>query len=281
MSGQDDFGDSLKAIMAAKRREVGGPPTPEELLAYRDGRLDPAERERLEARIAVHPDAARALADLAAFPEIEPAPGVPDVSAEEVAARWQSFRQKLADLPAPQPAAPEARREAPVVPLHPERREPRRIPAWWLAAAASAALAVGLGNGFLAGRASRDSAPVSAINVAISELRPIEEGGDRAAASAVDLPKDAEELVLVLGLDDAGELAAYEAEIRDAQGARVWSRKGLQPTPLGTFQLSFRRGVLKPGQYRIDLFGREEGEGRERRRLARYALRIEEDLSTP
>ncbi len=280
MGEQDDFAASLRAIMAAKREELGGPPTPEELLAYRDGRLDPSERKSVEARIAVYPDAARTLADLAAFPEVEPAPGVPDISAEEVSARWQSFRQRLADLPAPQPAMPEEPRETPVVSLHPEPSAARGIPAWWLAAAASVALAAGLGGGFLAGRTSRNPVPASAINVAIAELRPVEEGGNRAAASPVELPQDAEDLVLVLGLADAGDFPDYEAEIVDTQGVRVWFRGGLQPTQLGNFQLSFRRGVLGPGQYRIDLFARQQGEGAERRLLARYELRIEEGQGT-
>lgn len=258
--------------MAAKRKELGGPPTPEELLAYRDGRLDPAERERLEARIAVYPDAARTLADLAAFPDIEPAPGVPDITPEEVAARWQSFRQRLAELPAPQPAAPEEKREAPVVPLRPEPRPTPGIPPWWLAAAASAALAAGLGSGYLAGRASRDPLPVSAINVAIAELRPLEEGGIRAEPSAVDLPETAEGLVLILGLDDTDRFAEYEAEILDEQGTQVWSRDGLQPTPLGTFHLSFPRTLLGPGQYRINLFGLDPAG--QKSRLALYDLRL-------
>lgn len=266
--------------MAAQRKELGGPPTPEELLAYRDNRLEPAERERLEARIAVYPDAARTLADLAAFPAVEPAPGVPDVSPEEVAARWQSFRQRIVESPAPPAAAPQEPRTAPVIPLRPEPRADRGIPAWWLATAASVTLAVGLG-GFVAGRASREPVPNAEINVAIAELRPVEEGGARAAVSAVDLPEGAEGVVLILGLDDTGELPGYEAEIVDAQGGRVWSRDGLLPTPLGTFQLSFRRGVLEPGEYRIDLFGREDGEGAERRLLARYELRIEEGSDTP
>src|SRR4051812_44242812 len=87
--------------MARKREELGEPPTPEELLAWRDGRLDPAARERLEAKIAVHPDAARALADLAAFPDLEPGPGAPDLSDEEIDAGWGTFRQRLESLPRP------------------------------------------------------------------------------------------------------------------------------------------------------------------------------------
>lgn len=278
MSGQDDFVDALRAIMAAKREELGEPPAPDELLAYRDGRLDPAARERLEARVAVYPEAARALADLAAFPAIEPAPGVPDVSAEEVGARWQTFRQKLADLPPSQsPAVP----PAPVL-----RHEPRAArapqashgyPARGLAAAASIALAVGLGGGFLAGRASHAPDPDSSINVTIAELLPVEDGGDRAAGPSanVELTEDSEELMLILNADDPGEFSGYSAEIVDAQGARVWSRDRLQPTKVGTFQVSFRRNVLPPGTYRVDLFGQD---GADRRLLARYEVRIVETL---
>src|SRR5258708_36384544 len=87
--------------MATKRDQWGEPPSPEELLAYRDGLLDPAERQRIEDRIAVYSDAARALADLAAFPEVEPAPGTPELSAEDIAARWLTFRQRLPERPVP------------------------------------------------------------------------------------------------------------------------------------------------------------------------------------
>jgi hypothetical protein len=280
LSGQDDFVDALRAIMAAKREELGEPPAPDELLAWRDGRLDPAARERLEARIAVYPEAARALADLAAFPAIEPAPGVQDVSAEEVGARWQTFRQKLADLPPSQsPAVPPAPvlRHEPRASRAPQASHGYGYPARGLAAAASVALAVGLGGGYLAGRASLDPAPDSSINVTIADLLPVEDGGDRAArpSANVELAEDSEELMLILNADDPGEFSGYSAEILDAQGARVWSREGLQPTKVGTFQISFRRNVLLPGTYRIDLFGTN---GEERRLLARYEVRIVETL---
>src|SRR3954468_21816061 len=90
--------------MAAQRNELGEPPSPEELLAYRDGRLDPEARQRIEDKIAIYPEAARALADLAAFPDVEAAPGTPELSDEEIGPRWQTFRLKLPELP-PVPAA--------------------------------------------------------------------------------------------------------------------------------------------------------------------------------
>jgi hypothetical protein len=259
VGGQEDLGKSLKAIMATKRDELGGPPNPEELLAYRDGRLDPAERQRIEERIAVHPDAARALADLAAFPDVEPAPGTPELSDEEIGDRWQAFRQKLPELPEP----------APVI-ARGERR--RSFFTLKLAAAILVSLAVGGIAGFLGGRASpsRDLEE-SAINVRIAELAPEGEGGARSAPITLEMPEGAEELVLVLSFPAQKDFSDYEAEIVDGQGVRVWAREGLRPTVMGTFQVSFRAGALKPGPLRLRLYGRE---GRGRTMIASYALRL-------
>lgn len=252
MGGRDDFATALEATMARRREELGEPPTPDELLAYRNGRLDPAERELLEARIAVHPDAARALADLAAFPDVEPGPGTPDLSEEEIGARWQAFRTRLAGLPRPEPV------HRPVL--------------WRLPAAA--VLTIGLLTGYLAGRSSAPEPPARpALNVTIAEVAPVEDQGEtvRAPAAPVELPPDSGELVLILGLPDTRKYSGYAAEIRDREGAPLWSGSGLRPTPLGTFQLSFPSGTFAPGTYRIDLFG-VDGAGR--KRLAHYELRV-------
>jgi anti-sigma factor RsiW len=244
---------------------VGGPPSPEELLAYRDGRLDAAERQRIEERIALYPDAARALADLAAFPDLEPAAGTPELSDEEIGDRWQSFRAKLPERPPAPPA-----RATPAIATLPRRGLRRTAFEPRLAAAALAILAVGGIAGFLGGRASR-LPPESAINVKIAELAPEGESGARAAPIPLEMPEGSEELVLVLGTRAQKDFPAYEAEIVDATGARIWSREGLQPTPLGTFQVSFRQGALKPGDLHLRLFGREGGA---RTPVATYELRV-------
>jgi hypothetical protein len=264
VGGQDDLGKSLKAIMATQRDELGGPPSPEELLAYRDGRLAEAERRRIEERIAVHPDAARALADLAAFPDVEPAPGTPELSDEEIGDRWQAFREKLPELPVPTPAI--------AIDARPARRgSPFTLR---LAAAILMGLAIGGIAGFLGGRASRDqsSGAGSAINVRIApELAPEGEGESRAAPSILEMPEGAEELVLVLRLPAQRDFSDYEAEIVDGQGVRVWEREGLRPTEMGTFQVSFRAGTLKPGPLRVRLYGRE---GKGRTLIATYEVRL-------
>jgi anti-sigma factor RsiW len=259
VGGQEDLDKSLKAIMAARREELSEPPTPDELLAYRDGRLDPAERQRLETRIAVFPDASRALADLATFPAVEPAPGTPELSEEEIGARWQAFRERLPER-APAPSLP--------WPLSPRGREGEKTEekergggfSLKLAAAVLAALAIGGAAGYFSGRASRE-VPGSAINVNIAELSPVEEGGSRSAPATLEVPEGSEELVLVLATPVQKDFSEYEAEILDAKGARLWSRPGLRPTAMGTFQVSFRRGALRPGKLSVRLFGRE-GKGR-------------------
>jgi hypothetical protein len=276
VGGHDDLLNSIKAIMAARREELGEPPTPEELLAYRDGLLEPRQRQELEAKLAVHPDAAGALADLLAFPAVEPAPGTPELSDADVAAHWQAFRPRLAARPAPAaPPAPDPARSrqlpAPPTPLAPPAAQ-RWPPAPRLAAAALLALAVGLAAGFLAGRTSSGRLG-SAINVKIAELAPNDEGQVRSAASAVEIPEGSEELVLVLrppARDERG-FPAYEAELLDHGGARIWARRGLHPTPLGTFHLAFRRAALAPGRYRVQLFGRD---GNHLTLLAAYDLRL-------
>lgn len=266
--GREDLENALRAIMAAKREELGEPPTPEELLAYRDGRLDAAARQSVEARLALYPDAARALADLAAFPEVEPAPGTPELSDEDVEARWMALREKLGEVEKPLIPGPSGRGEPP--PTHSGAVSPSSGSASSLKLAAGALLALGVG--FLAGRASHPD-PEGAVNVTIAELTPVEEGGVR-AASEVEVSEFSEELVLVLGLLDPGEYPDYEAEILDPDGVRRWSRQGLRPTPLGTFHLGFRRDVLPPGSYQVLLFGLG---GDRRTRLATYDLRLAED----
>ena len=271
MGGQDDFDTAVKAIMAAKREELGEPPSPEELLAYRDGRLEPEKRTRLETAMALHPDAARALADLAAFPDVEAAPGTPEVTDEDVTARWQAFQKRLPERPALTPSPVRGGGEGARTGEGARGRGHRRWRTSWLAAAALVLFGLGVLTGFAVRAWRGTSGP--AINVQITELLPRQGDELRSAPSPVERPKESEELLLVLGGDLHGEhaFAQYEAEVHDAAGQRLWSRRGLRPTALGTFQLAFHRAALRPGTYRIDLFGRG-AEGRTR--LATYDLRL-------
>lgn len=276
MGGQDDLRASLEALVVPRRDRLGGPATPEELIAWRDDALDEEERRRIGEKIAADPDAARALADLAAFPEVAPAPGTTELSDEDVDAHWQAFRAQLAELPPPPmvhrtpesaPAPRAAKREL---------RAARPSFRWQQAAAALVLLSAGVAGGFLAGRSVSGGATdgSGAINVEIVELQPAGEGGARAAPVEVKTSSDSEGTVLILGTRDHTPFPAYRVEMIDLAGARVWERRGLRPTPLGTFQLAFPRGALAPGDYRIYLQGLD---GRDEDRptpLAAYDLHL-------
>jgi hypothetical protein len=267
MGGREDFDRALEAIVAEKREQLGEPPTPEELLAYLDGELDDAARQVIEAKIAVYPDAARALADLASFPDVEPAPGTVEPTDEEIAATWHVLRHRLGDTQPVSPPLPIS------IPSATPVSRPRRLPAWRLAAAAAIVLAAGWAAGFLMGRSVSAPQPEAAVNVAIAELAPLEDA-NRSSPESVEMPARSEELVLVLGLADEGNFPDYGAEIVDAAGAKLWSRQGLRPTSLGTFHLAFRRGALAPGTYQIHLYGQDGERGT---LLATYGLRLLEE----
>src|SRR5215210_2919199 len=265
VSGRDDFIAAREAIMARKREELGEPPTPEDLLAYRDGRLDPAARELLEAKIAVYPEAARALADLAAFPDIAPGPGTPELSDQEMDASWEAFRQRLEKLPRPAPARP-----AFPVP------SPMRRPAPWQGAAAAVLfLSIGLGIGYLLG-AGRPPAPDAAVrpslNTTIAQLEPLDEDRLRAAAAPFELPDESDELLLILVLPGTQDYPGYAAEIFNREGTKLWAGDGLRPTAEGTVRMSFDRSAFPPGSYRIHLFG-QDGKGQQKA-VGKYELRV-------
>jgi hypothetical protein len=146
----------------------------------------------------------------------------------------------------------------------------------------AAALIAGIMVGWSAGRDGRENQEVSsrpAINTLSMELSP-EGAGQRSAPEVIEQPADSEALVLSLGSDGREErdFLSYEAEGFDGSGRRVWAREGLQPTAAGTFVLSFPRGAMKPGTYRIDLYGRDRGE---RQLLATYPLRLLEAAPAP
>ncbi len=264
MGGREDLKKAVEAIVAAKRDELGGPPTPGEILAYRDGRLEGSARNGVEARIAADPEASRVLADLADFPNVKPAPGTTEPSDEEIAATWQALRQKLDQVrPATAPPAPLR------LDVHRGWSSPR-VESWRVAAAAVVVLAAGWTAGYLMGGRATAPKPEAAVNVAIAELAPLEDA-TRSAAATVELPARAEELVLVLGVADEGSFPDYGVEILDAAGRPLSARQGLRPTELGTFHLAFGRGALPAGVYQIRLLGRN---GEQDTLLATYGLRL-------
>ncbi len=243
----DELKAAARAVMAARRERLGDPPTPERLLAYKDGLLDDVERQEVEEKIAAFPEAARALADLEAFPDVDAAEGVEEISDEELAAHWLRFHERITTGEA---------RPAEVIEIA-ERKAlaPRRWPSLSrLAAAAILAFGLGLGSGLVIDRAVREPLPPAAVNVTIAYPEPEGTAAERSSVpTVVELPESAGAWVLVLGLVDGPAGADYSATIEDPQGVEVWTADGLRPTAAGTFHLVFRRDFLPPGDYRLSL----------------------------
>jgi hypothetical protein len=273
VSGRDDLTASFRALMAAKRRDLGAPPTPEELLAYRDGLLAEADRERVERKIDAFPEAARALLDLEAFPDVEPAPGMRASTDEEIAAHWESFLRRVETTP--KTTAPPPTPTIAANPLEPPRSRRASVP-YEFRRAAVLLLTVGLAGtgGFFLGRAGRERPATPAVNVAIAELAPEEEGASRATSEAVEWPAESEGLVLVLSALGVRGYSEYQVAIFDVEGAPVSRRQGLQRNSEGTFSIGFQRGELEPGPYRLVLSGLDRRRSVE---LATYELRLVEE----
>ncbi len=100
------------ALAVLARRELFGAehPSAGRRLAYQRGEIPPAEITGITNHLSLcaecaafvldaaeffGDDALRILADLAAFPDVEPAPGTPELADEEVAARWALFCERL------------------------------------------------------------------------------------------------------------------------------------------------------------------------------------------
>lgn len=266
MSGRQDLTRAMRSIMAQERETLGKPPTPEELLAWHDRELSDSQRRRVEAKIAAFPDAAQALVDLAAFPDVRPVPGVAEISDREVGKRWQSFRQLLEE---PRPSTAGGNHAA--WRLASLWRPLRRLRTWPATLAAGVVFLVGVGVGLTIDLA-RAPEPAAARNVTISQLSPVAAGGERdAGRTVVELGQEAEGWVLVLALPVDAESPVYEAAILDTRDREAWSAGGLRPTALGTLQLAFPHQLLPPGDYRLVLF---VGGDDLRKEVAAYAFRL-------
>lgn len=245
---------ALEAIMAARRDELGEPPRADELLAFRDGALPPAQRAVVEEKIAAFPEAAAALLDLGRFPDVAPAPGVREVTDEEIAGDWQSLRARI-------------ERDRPPAPAPSGTRGILR-----LAAAVVAALLLGALSGLILGRGplgppARPAAGVDLIALEPDDADSVTRGQAVAVASGPPL-------LFILAAGAVEPLPAYSVHIRDARGELVWSQTGAAPTREGLVTVLLPAGFLEAGRYRIDLSPPDGGEP-----LASYTLLLQRDDS--
>jgi hypothetical protein len=92
------------------------------------------------------------------------------------------------------------------------------------------------------------------INVPVVDLDPgTARGAGSEAGQTVAVPAGASLVTLILNPAERPAPGSYGLEILAADGRRIWSGAGLQPTPWDNFSLAIPRALLPDGRYRFRL----------------------------
>lgn len=267
----------VRSALEAERPDAGPHPEPDVLFSYHALELSDEDLERVQAHLSLCPRCARAVADLEAFPALDP-PSDDDLPSDaDLAAGWADVQRRLAagegaaDVSegAPAPVAERARKV--VLPFTPPT--PTRVrPALQGVRAAAAVLAVTtLGAAFLAFNARQEVKEARAIqpdpfdimlddadaliddpNEAPANLR----GGGAAPRPPDTVPQGRAVIVVhVPRPPDTGEQQAYPAELwREGAAKPDWAgvlRQANKDLPLA---FTATRASLPAGKYRIRIF---------------------------
>lgn len=262
MSSRPDPTEPLRAHFRRERQAIDRHPSPEQIVAYHERRLSPQETEDVRAHLAACPDCTAQLLLLADLLDEDDEPGS-DISPANLDAAWQRQRARL--FPAPSVVSLEARR----------RRGPS--PRWAWTTAASLGLAAALLAAMVVDqRRTIERLAQPQANPPLVNLAPV--GSTRQGAqeaSVLRLPADAERAWVILNPVAELDASTYDVEVVAPDGEVVLRLQDLSSSEEGNFRLEIPRGVLRPGEYRVLLFGKTAGQ---RQIVDEFALRV---LSSP
>jgi hypothetical protein len=222
MARKSTFAEDLALLAADERSRLGEPPTAEELIACRDGKLTEEAGERVRDRLAVDPELASIYLDLTSDPAALAADAPADADGADA---WRRLSPRL--------------ERAAVVPIR--RRTAARVP---LALAAS--LIMALGVGWLLTRPE----PLPA-----GEYYPIEVTGAEYRGAAVTVPRDVAGVAFHV---DASQLTGrIVVELRDSSDVLV---RG-ETFPAGKIVFRVPANKIADQVYRLTVrpFGTPEG----------------------
>lgn len=234
MNTKSDWQTVNRKLMEERRRELGAPPTVEQMHAYMRGELSAEEEDRMRELLVCYPELARGLTE--PVPEEDARPGEPGhVSDEAMAKRWASLQSRIR-----------------------HRRGHGRRLGFSRISAAMAATVVLLFGAVLWRAQTTAHVPriVNAQEEVSVPLTPLTQGGKRGLGSSVETLDDDGQPVLLLVPVDNAEFSKYRMELmRDDPAGSVWSSGDV---PLGgenAFRVLLPAGYLKRGNYRLVLNG--------------------------
>lgn len=237
MITKSDWQDALDGMTAEDRRRLGTAPTAEEVAAYMGGELAGEEEARVRELLVAYPELARTTT--MPFPQDDQP--LPD---EQLDRRWAEFQSRIAPVP---------------------REEGGRVLQFWrVAAALAAALAVVFGA--LLWRAQvRLNEPRAAWQIAVLEM----DGHRGPAGPATVVRPEGESLDLVVPLIGTSQYREYRLDLVTAERT-LWKSEPLRRDEDTTsFSISLPGAYLKPGRYRVELYGVD---GAREEKLATYSL---------
>jgi len=222
----------------SRREESATHPCVERWIAYRDGELPPEEEKRLQRHLAQCRACVALVLDLEAFSRPE-TPDRAGISEFEVAAAWRVMRSAI--------------------------REDLRKQRWHVSTSLAACfLVVTLGLSTWAAMEHHTAAGLRRtvaefsqpqINVPIHDFLPDTATRGGSPRPVIEMPAAAPFATLVFTPAQRQEYPDYQVTICDAEGTEIWSSRGLEMSPYGTFRLGLPRDFLAVGEHQIRLYG--------------------------
>jgi hypothetical protein len=241
MTTKSELAAANRDLIADDRASLGEPPTAEEVLAYSRGELAPEDEANVRERLIAYPELMRTLTT--PFPE-PAAPDHPDyLSDHEFARHWKALQKR--------------------------RQRPDGGLQFWRAFGAIAAV-LALVFGALLWRAEMQLKQPQAV----WEQQDLYADGQRGLGGQPNtLTANGEAYLLVPPLPTDLAVDKLRAEIVDAANPprTVWSSNALPRTPDGSLVIVVPRGFLKPGTYRLVVYGIT---GERQEPLSSYTLRV-------
>lgn len=236
---------ALRHLAEQKRRALTSHPTPQELAAYHAGELPPEAEARILDHLSICPECSDLLLDLSGFADLKPPEGVPELTDAQVEQDWQKLRAKMGQR------EPE-RAPAPVVPIRPTAKPER---SFWLPIAASllavAGFSFGMYQSIQVGKLSRQLQQPS-----LAEIFDAQEQ-TRSGNEGETVERMSSQTGVFIPLYAPFEDPISRVEIRNEMDIVLWNLDSPEKNAVG---LNVPGELLKPGTYRIVLYGSEGSE---------------------